>query len=94
MIIAFSLPKKKMGTTDCRRHGFILVLVLFLTSISCLASKMDVNYDARGIKIEVGRKHNLSDSVPNPRSEFGSSLLSWAIRFQFVVIKTGLGPLY
>ncbi|KAL9294847.1 putative beta-galactosidase [Arabidopsis thaliana] len=42
-----------MGTTDCRRHGFILVLVLFLTSISCLASKMDVNYDARGIKIEV-----------------------------------------
>jgi len=74
MIIAFSLPKKKMGTTDCRRHGFILVLVLFLTSISCLASKMDVNYDARGIKIEVGRKHNLSDSVPNPRSEFGSSL--------------------
>ncbi|CAA0386050.1 unnamed protein product [Arabidopsis thaliana] len=83
-----------MGTTDCRRHGFILVLVLFLTSISCLASKMDVNYDARGIKIEVGRKHNLSDSVPNPRSEFGSSLLSWAIRFQFVVIKTEKGYVF
>ncbi|EOA25270.1 hypothetical protein CARUB_v10018585mg [Capsella rubella] len=60
------------ATTHSRRHGFIiLVLVLFLSSLYCSATKMDVNHDTRGIKVEVGLKHNLSDS--NPRSEFGSS---------------------
>ncbi|XP_010412748.1 PREDICTED: beta-galactosidase 11 [Camelina sativa] len=63
-----------MGATHCRCHGFIIVLVMFLSSISCLPSKLDVYYDARGIKIEVGLKQNLYDSIPNPRSDFGSSL--------------------
>lgn len=76
MLIAFSLhtQKKKMGTTHCLRHGFILVLVLFLSSISCLDSKVEVSYDTRGIKIKVDRERILSYSIPNPRSEFGRSL--------------------
>ncbi|KAG7628306.1 hypothetical protein ISN45_At03g045770 [Arabidopsis thaliana x Arabidopsis arenosa] len=48
-----------MGTTDCRRHGFILVLVLFLTSISCLASKMDFS-SKLGNQIPVCRHQNRS----------------------------------
>lgn len=65
-----------METIQCPRHGFILVFVLFITSAaSCSASKNDVSYDARGIKIEVEyQKRILSDSIPNPRSEFGKSL--------------------
>lgn len=54
-----------MGTLLCRLYGFILLLVLFLSSVFCLASKMDVPLHGHGKRI-------LSGSIHSPRSDSGA----------------------
>ncbi|CAH8268448.1 unnamed protein product [Arabidopsis lyrata] len=52
-----------MDTLHCRHnHGFILILLLFHSSLFSLASKIDVSDDARGIRIDGDQKRFLTNS--------------------------------